>query len=82
MDGWMDGWICKYVERRNWGSENLNGLTVKTQQEMVELAFGSRSPVFRLFALCTTSLNPSPKSKKTNWNLSSLGWPTQTLLIM
>ena len=78
----MDGWIGKYVERRNWGSEDLNGLPVKTQQEMVELVFGSKSPVFRLFAFCTTSLNPSPRSKKTNWNLLSLGWPTQTLLIM
>ena len=37
----MDGWIGKYVERRNWGSEDLNGLPVKTQQEMVELVFGS-----------------------------------------
>ena len=78
----MDGWIGNYVERRNWGSEDLNGLPVKTQQEMVELVFGSKSPVFRLFALCMTSLNPSPRSKKTTWNLSSLGWPTQTLLIM
>ena len=50
-----------------------------TQQEMVELVFGSKSPVFRLFALCTTSLNPSPKSKKTNWNIMSLGWPIQKL---
>ena len=48
----------------------------------VALIFGTRSPVFRLFALCKTSLNPSPRSKKTSWNLSSLGWPTQTLLIM
>ena len=49
-----------------------------TQHEIVESALGSRSPVFRLFTLCTTSLNPSPRSKKTNWNNSSLGWPTQT----
>ena len=31
----MDGWIGKWVERRNWSSEDLNGLPVMTQQEMM-----------------------------------------------
>lgn len=77
MDGWMDGQVGR--RRKKLGPrEDLNGLPVMTQQEMVESVSGKQVTCLQTLRLMH-GVRASPRSKKTNWNLWSLGWPLRNL---